>query len=1075
MVLPGLLLFVFLGLWATRASSQDARTSAPASKMRRIPEGLNFAHGLFRQRKFDLAAEEYERFLDSRPAREDADEARFGLANARLFEGRYKEARQAFRDFLDKAPAHPRARTVWYRLGELSFILGDLPAARQALETFIAGSARHPNLETAWTYLGDVRFGLDDLAGARKAYERSLADFPQGQLVDRSRFGLGRALASLGQIDPALEAFKELTRRGSTDWIDRAWFQIGKIQLERGRYDEAVETFQTLDRLAPRSGLKSEAALLRAEALGRLDRGRDAEGLLGPLIAQGSEPLASRAALALATLQLERGGSQEALATLDDALKRFPQSPLVPSLLFRSAEALQKLKRGGEARRRFLKVATTDAHDPRAGDAVARAAQLAMEAGDHAEAIALARSFPERFPGSERAAEVRLIEARALRATGQAREAVRILEPLLRIGRKQEPAIQVSAQPLSPASAAAARYELALAYRATGQAAKAEALLAALSSATKDTVSADAQFLIGQERIEQGRFAEAIGPLTSYLSRNSGGDVADFALAHLATAQLGVGKSDQAWSTLKRLEDRFPHSKALLSTRLRLAEAALDADQAARAAEQFRLVLDASPAGGESQAGPGRPTPPAIDSKMRGRAQAGLGKALWKLGKPAEAADLFARFLETSGGEPAAPWVALDHAGALAAAGQTEAAMDAYRLAAQRYPKTREALQAELSQARLLVRTGHPDRAAAVFGALLSGRDKEAGLDALGMTRDALLAERGWALVDARKTAEADLVFGELLKTYPRSEHAIEARFNLAESASEAGNHTEVVRLLTPLVTSPSPASPGPAGKPAAAAPARILPLVLYRLGRTQIELEDWVAAEATLDRLVREYPDSSRIREARFLLAEAALRRDHFEAAEAALAALESGSPGAPDPDAFRRLVRLRHVQSLLGVRRWNDALTRADALLRELPAADPAIAELDFARGRALLGLARPNEARAAFKVVIDARKGGDLAAQAQLMRGETYFHESRFREALSEFLKVHVLYDAPRWQAAALLEAGKVYERLAQWRDAAESYERLCSEFPKDPRAAEARDRLEAARKQGSARAPSGGKVF
>ena len=91
---------------------------------------------------------------------------------------------------------------------------------------------------------------------------------------------------------------------------------------------------------------------------------------------------------------------------------------------------------------------------------------------------------------------------------------------------------------------------------------------------------------------------------------------------------------------------------------------------------------------------------------------------------------------------------------------------------------------------------------------------------------------------------------------------------------------------------------------------------------------------------------------------------------------------------------------------------------------------------RGRALLGLARPEEARDVFQKVIDTRKEGDLAAQAQLLRGETFFHQNRFREALREFLKVEILFDAPRWEAAALLEAGKAHERLSEWGDAVET---------------------------------------
>ena len=78
---------------------------------------------------------------------------------------------------------------------------------------------------------------------------------------------------------------------------------------------------------------------------------------------------------------------------------------------------------------------------------------------------------------------------------------------------------------------------------------------------------------------------------------------------------------------------------------------------------------------------------------------------------------------------------------------------------------------------------------------------------------------------------------------------------------------------------------------------------------------------------------------------------------------------------------------------------------------------------------------------------------------MRGEAYFHEDQFLQALREFLQVDVLYDAPRRQAAALLEAGKVYERLGRWADAAETYADLTARFPDDPCAAEAETRRKA----------------
>ena len=82
---------------------------------------------------------------------------------------------------------------------------------------------------------------------------------------------------------------------------------------------------------------------------------------------------------------------------------------------------------------------------------------------------------------------------------------------------------------------------------------------------------------------------------------------------------------------------------------------------------------------------------------------------------------------------------------------------------------------------------------------------------------------------------------------------------------------------------------------------------------------------------------------------------------------------------------------------------------------------------------------------------------------MRGETYFHQQQYKEALREYYRVIIQYNAPEWQAVALLEAGKVHEKLDQWREAAESYEKLRARFPGDRNAEEAGRRLEAARRR------------
>ncbi len=1015
---------LLLGVILLIPLDMTVRGQSPAE--RRSSDALNFANGLYRDRRYDLAAEEYQAVLKATPNGPEADDARFGLANARLFLGRYKDARAAFEAFLAGAPAgHPNIPTATFRVGETAYLLGDLAAAKTSLERFVAANPGHRHEETAWSHLGDVAFRLDDLPGARKAYEKVLSK-PGRKLTARTRLGLGRVLAMQGEIDAAVKVFGELAETGGPEWSDKARFEIGRVELVAGRFDKAVAAFASVETATPKSPLVAESKLRRAEALGRLDRRDEAETLLRPLLETPSAALASQAADALGASLLSRGKAAESLAAFDDGARRFAATTTASLLRFHAAEAAQAMGRLDDARARFLKVAESGGADPLADDALLRAAGLALESRDMAGAKALASSLPVKFPNSDRISDARLIEARVALTGGDAKEAIRLLNATLGDDKP------------GAATAQAARYYLGLAYRADGQSAKANEILDALAKTPAAPAATDAQFMIGQGHVEAGRFAEAIPPLEKYLIGKPKGEVADFALAHIAHAQLALGQSEKARATADDLAGRFPKSKALSTTRLRLAEAALAAKEFDHAADLFRLAAE----GG--------------DPGLAARARSGLGWALLGSGKPADAAVAFDALLKDTPDDPLAPDAALARARSLEAAKQIEPALSAYDVVLSRYAKRPAAGPAALGRARLLVEAKRPAEAAEAFAKV------EADYPKAAESLDVLLAERGWALVDAEKTAEADAVFERLLKDFPDSPRAADARFNLAESAFAAKQFDKVAPLLGPVVGEGSKAKPV------------LVQSSLYRLGRAEVERKDWNAAAATFGRLGKEFPESTSRREAKFWSGEVAFQAGDAKTAESDFASLIAEPPASTDPEGLIRTARRRRAQALVQLEKWKDALAATDEYAAEKGAPDPHAADVDYARGRALQGLARFDDARAEFAKVIEARKGSELAARAQFMRGETYFHQKGYRDALKEFLKVDYLYDAPTWQASALLEAGKVHEQLGQWPEAAETYERLRSKFPTDPNAAKAEARLDAARKRAEStpRADSGG---
>ena len=992
---------------------------------RGVPEPLRFANALLRDRRYDVAATQYERFLKTSPDPTYAADAHFGLGRARLFLNDYPAAHSEFQAFLRIAPAdHPNIPTALFRLGESAYLMNDLAAARKSLEDYTARYPEHTHRDTAWPELADVCVRLNDLPAAKVAYQKAIQIEPVGRLANRSRFHLGRTLAALGEPEEAIKLLSALADANDAEWSGKARLLEAQVLLSSGKVAEAIERFEALERLKPPGVAPAEARLRRADALIKLDRRDEADALLAPLVAEGSKAVAPPAAFALASSQLDQGKAAEALATCDGVLKRTPGSPWSPRILYRSAEALARSGDASAARERFLKVASDFPKDAWSPAATLRAARIDLDGSDPAAALALTSRFADRYPASPLKGDASLISARASLALNHPKDAVTILDRLLaedKLG--QELALSV-------------KYYLALSHKADGQPAKALELLVELAKMGDSPTSADAKLVVGFAHYEAKQFADAADAFQGYLDTRPRGDDAPRALAYLALSRQELGQSDGAAAALARLAKDWPASDALPRTRLILAEAAFDAKRYEDAQAAFRAVLD----GG--------------DPKWKVRALSGLGWAQLQGGKPIEAAASFADLLSSAPADPLAADAALGRARALEAADKDGEALAALAVVVDDYPKSPQFATARLARARLLGKMGKAGDAADELKGLLqavpSGENgSPSGAD--------LLVEWGWLLHDAGKTADADAAFRRVLDEHKDSPRTADARVFLAESFHASGKIEEAAALLEPVADDGAQADP------------LLVQTALLRLGRIDLARGDAAKAGPRFDRLLKDFPDGKFRVEAEFGKADADLKLGKVAAAEARFAAIAKES--GPDALKWVPAARLRQIQALGAQEKWAAALAAADALKAENPSSlnVAQTAELDYARGRSLAAEARFDDARAAYQASIDAQPGSETAAKAQLMRGETYFHQKNYDEALREFHQTDLSYKAPEWQAAALLEAGKVYELTNRWTDAVDVYEKIRKSFPKDARIAEVERRLAEAKKNVNAPPP------
>ncbi len=288
------------------------------------------------------------------------------------------------------------------------------------------------------------------------------------------------------------------------------------------------------------------------------------------------------------------------------------------------------------------------------------------------------------------------------------------------------------------------------------------------------------------------------------------------------------------------------------------------------------------------------------------------------------------------------------------------------------------------------------------------------------------------------KIAEADRLFEQLIREYPQSRFRADVTYRLAQQAFDARDYDRARDRIDGLL--------------AQRTSDRIREYALYLRGQIAVAQTDWPKAQEAFETLIREFPGSRLRMTVEYWLAEVDYRRGNLAAADKRLEQL--AEQGKNQPDSWVAMVLLRRAQILVKRQQWSDAYAIAERLRKDFPNFNRRY-EVDYLLGRCLANQADFEGARRAYDQVILSASvvNPEAAAMAQWMIGETYFHQKDYRAALHEYLRLEAHDAYPEWQAAALLEAGKCYQRLGETANAAELYRRILQKYPKTSSAPQA----------------------
>ncbi|MDW8241730.1 MAG: tetratricopeptide repeat protein [Thermogemmata sp.] len=861
-------------------------------------------------------------------------------------------------------------------------------------------------------------------------------EFNHSPLREDALLRIGFCQVQLKQWDEAVRTLQPLT--GHPQLGVQAHFWIGKARLgqalaidpgnvneRNARLQAAVSALrEAVQRTNPadaaQRGLRAQMMLELADALLYAQQAREAAGLYDQLVQDKILPphKLQEALERSATAYHLAGDLAASEARIAAFVQQHPQSPLLPWVLFRSAE-----------------------------NAYRRAEQLRQQ--NHPEAAThwqeAARRYQEvvsKYPEFDQVQRARLGLALCRVALRQYEEAIPVLEAIPAPSRSGELAVvsYLLADCLLRTAPEKADDALAdnMLREKLGQAmAQLDAYLAAVPKAEQ---TADALLKLGIccKRLAAGLPAgnernELLGKGRGALERllREFAQAPQAGAAQLERAKVLALQGDKAGAinTLRQFQnDPWQRSPVAPLAYVYLATLLREQNQAAQAADLLRQARDKFE--GTLQNDPTRKEWIALLRYHHGIA--------WEeAGRLAEARTAFEQAVQVAGQTPLGA-DALSKALACAVQ-QKRRALDELRNKrvqpnlppdqANTLDNQIKAVQAELSQ----------------LGRELENKAEQLrGALAQHPARARLLYDAAWV---RRLTGEdPGPVYARLVAEFASLSLTVEARLEWAELLAEAGKLDEAIRLLrAALEAEPTDRS----------VPPETIERLRLRLGAVLFDKRDYAAALGQWEAVAANEKSPYRP-VALYRAGEALLALGKADEAIKRLAPFRDQPPlhqvaGVSD----RAVLRLGHAYSQL--KQWEPARQVFDLCLQRYGPNGRWAVDARYGLAWSLQQLNRLDEAVGHYQQVAQ-QVQDDRAGKARLQIGEIRARQGRWNEALEQFQMVAYAFDLPELKFPALLEQARALTELKKPAEASKVLERVLQEAPKDsPWAAAARERL------------------
>ena len=905
--------------------------------------------------------------------------------------------------------------------GECLSFAGDFKAAVVAYDRIVKQHASSPVVVDATYGLGLSFADLGQHEDARRVFEEFTNKFPKDDRLDECRLRQGTALVELKRHADAEKVFQQVQAVKESPYAEWALYQQGLAVEAQNKLPQAAVLLESLPNRFPKGPYNSVALLTAGKCRFREKAYAPAAVSFASVVAF-KDTYASEAAWLLGRSQIRLNKAADALRTLDAGIAAFKPVPNQPSLMLANMQfaRIEALAAQPTLRKTtpplFSDFAAKNVDHLSAPEAVYRAAFVSLEVADFPNSKKYAESFlaNAKFAKHELTPELLFIaaESHLLDVTPDVAKAAANYKRL------------VAEHPMST-QVAISRLRIGYCLYSQKQHPQAIAHLSPLAPTLKNLDhKAEAYLLLGRSQMDAKQLAPSIASFRAAAQANPKWSRSDEVLLLFGT-QLRANKDlNGARTELQKLDAQFKQSTYRDRAWFLLGEIALEQKQLDPAIAAFRKVAAEFP---KSEQAP-RALYNAASSLMSkpdlNGATVELSKLLTTYAKSDIAKD--GRYLR----------------------GDCQFRLKKYNLAApdfQAYlaglPPTKtpeiSQLQNNARYRLALCQLQLKQTAAAITGLETLLKAATGFSDA-----DRAWYDLGFAYVDVgSREADASTAFQTLATNFPASPLVGEAWFRVGEMQSDKDKKVEAAVSFTN-------------GLKAKTLTPQLRETLLYRLGETQYDLQQFKPAGETFLLQVKDFANGPLVTPAKFRAGECLHEQGQFANALAQYAAVITSVNAKYLPNALYRA-----GDSAGALKKWAESQKYYERLIKEFPKFY-AVNEAGFGLG---LALQNQNQLPAAVKVYegVTSKTASPTAAKCRFIIGEISFSQKKYEAACAHFLEVAVGYPEKEayanWQALAHLEAGRCFIELKNYGQAREELQVVVQKFPKHPRAKDAQTLL------------------